>query len=88
MGMEIRSGMSGWDSSIQGYQKAETSLESRARNISRWSQEAAAQKPNASDSDPVRDIVGMKTDQLAGSYNLKALKVQNNMAGELMDLIG
>ncbi len=88
MGMEIRSGMSGWDASLQGYQKAETSLESRARNISRWSQEAAADKPNASGSDPVRDVVGMKTDKLAGSYNLKALKVQNNMAGELMDLIG
>jgi hypothetical protein len=86
--MEIRSGMSGWDSSVQGYQKAETSLESRARNISRWSQEAAADKPTAPTSDPVRDVVGMKTDKLAGSYNLKALKVQNNMAGELMDLIG
>lgn len=88
MGMEIRSGLSGWDSSIQGYRKAETSLETRAGNISRKTQEAAADTPPQGDSDIASDMVGMKTDKLAASYNIKAMKVQKEMSGELLDLIG
>ncbi len=86
--MEIQSAQSGWSASVQGYQKAEGSLASRARNIASASQEAASEPASQANSpDITSDIVGMKTDQLAGSYNLKALKVQDKMAGELMDLI-
>ena len=89
MDMEIGSAQTAWSSSVQGYQKAEGSMAKRAVNIADWSRESAADAPpRANSPDPTNEIVGMKTDQLAGSYNLKALKIQNRMAGELMDLIG
>jgi hypothetical protein len=84
--MEIGSSQGAWNASVQGYQRAEGSLYRHAKGLERWSAEAASDKPVSTD--PTRDIVGMKTDKLAGGYNLKALKVQNQMAGELMDLIG
>lgn len=86
MGMEIGSNQSAWGTSVQGYQRAERSLDQHAKGLAKWSREAASDKPSSAD--PTRDIVGMTTDKLAGSYNLKALKVQNQMAGELLDLIG
>ena len=84
--MEIGSSRTAWSTSLQGYQRAESSLAKHAQGLADWSKEAASEKPGTAD--PARDMVGMKTDKLAGSYNLKALKVQNQMAGELMDLIG
>lgn len=86
MGMEIGSNTTGWSASLQGYQRAESSLSQHAKGLAKWSNEAASDKPSTTD--PTADMVGMTTDKLAGSYNLKALKVQNQMAGELMDLIG
>ena len=87
--MEIGSAQGSWSSSIQGFQKAESSMAARAKNIAAWGEQAASDKPNPANSpDLTSDVVGMKTDQLAGSYNLKALKVQDRMAGELLDLIG
>ena len=86
MGMEIGSNQSAWSTSVQGYQKAERSLDQHAKGLAKWSSDAASDKPNTAD--PTSDMVGMTTDKLAGSYNLKALKVQNQMAGELMDLVG
>lgn len=89
MDMEIGSAQTAWSSNVQGYQTAEGSMAKRARNIAEWSRNSASDSPPRQDApDLTNDIVGMKTDQLAGSYNLKALKVQNKMAGELMDLIG
>lgn len=86
MGMEIGSAQAGWAASVQGYQRAEGSLEKHAKNLAKWGSEAPSPSPTSAD--PTSDLVGMKTDKLAGSYNLKAIKVQNQMAGELMDLIG
>lgn len=84
--MEIGSSQSAWSSSVLGYQRAEASLDRHAKGLAKWSADATSDKPTTAD--PTRDIVGMKTDKLAGGYNLKALKVQDRMAGELMDLIG
>jgi hypothetical protein len=86
MGMEIGSSQSAWSTSVQGYQRAESSLDQHAKGLANWSADAATDKPTTTD--PTSDMVGMATDKLVGSYNLKALKVQNQMAGELMDLIG
>jgi hypothetical protein len=86
MGMEIGSSQSAWSASVLGYQRAERSLDQHAKDLAEWSGETASDTPSSAD--PTEDLVGLKTDKLAGSYNLKALKVQNQMAGELLDLIG
>ena len=87
--MDIGSLQTGWNSSVQGYQKAEGSMASHAKNIATASAQASSDNPQPANSpDLATEMVGMKTDQISGSYNLKALKVQDKMAGELMDLVG
>lgn len=43
-------------------------------------------RPN--DVDLAKDMVGMQQDRRFAGYNLQAMKVQDRMAGDLLDLVG
>ena len=82
----------GIDSSLQGYRAAESSLNARAERIAN----AATATPAQADPPPVAakqapdfttDMASLTSDRLAGSYNLKAMKVQNDMLGDLLDIL-
>jgi len=63
-------------------------MANHARNIAEVSKQAASDAPPPPNApDLATEMVGMKTSELSGGYNLKALKVQNNMAKELMNLV-
>lgn len=47
---------------------------------------AATDLPN--NVDLVKDLVGLKTDELTAGYNLKAIKAQDRLTGTLLDLVG
>mgnify|MGYP007037100823 CR=1 FL=1 len=55
---------------------------------------ATVSRPANRDSSPpnnvdlAKEMVGMRIDSTSASYNLKALKVQNELAGSLLDLVG
>jgi hypothetical protein len=77
--------------SLQGYQAAQNSLDARAARIAQATVQSASQagspKAAAPSTDITSDMVGMNTDRLAASYNLKAMKVQNSMLGEVLDIL-
>ena len=84
--------INGIDSSLQGYRAAETSLDARAARIAKVT--TATETPAAAPSvaakqapDFTTDMANLTSDRLAGAYNLKAMKVQNNMLGDLLDIL-
>lgn len=89
MDMEIGSMQTGWDASLQGYRKAEESMAGHAKDIAQATTEAASDAPPSPKTpDLATAMVGLKTSELSGGYNMKAMKVQDNMAKELMNLFG
>ena len=83
----------GGSESIGGYKAAEYSLAQRGDRIAKTTT-AQATEPVPSESTPpakatdiTSDLVGLNTDRLAGTYNLKALKVQDRMLGEVLDIL-
>lgn len=93
--MEIRS-------DLAGFRAAEQSMAKRSERIARATVDAAgsSEPPVPPPSSPasiqgsperspdlVSDIVGMTTDRMAGSYDIKAQKVRDRMMGELLDLV-
>jgi hypothetical protein len=85
----------GGSSSVEGYRSAEASLAARGDRIAKATTQAsqdvsavdAGKAPPAQTPDITSDVVGLSTDRLAGAYNLKALKVQNQMLGDLLDIM-
>jgi len=80
----------GIDSSLQGYRAAETSLNARAERIANAADPAQADPPSVAAKqapDFTTDMASLTSDRLAGSYNLKAMKVQNAMLGDLLDIL-
>ena len=90
----------GIDSSLQGYRGAEASLDARAARIAKAGQptrpqapapvQGQAQAPTVAAKqapDFTTDMANLTSDRLAGSYNLKAMKVQNRMLGDLLDIL-
>jgi hypothetical protein len=79
------------NTSLQGYQAAQSSLDARAARIAQATTQAASQagnpKASAPSADIASDMVGMNTDRLAASYNLKAMKVQSSMLGDVLDIL-
>jgi len=57
---------------------------------------AGARKPNGmaspaelpNDVDLAKDMIGMQQDRRTAGYNLQALKIQDRMNGDLLDLVG
>lgn len=84
--------INGIDSSLQGYRAAETSLDARAERIAKVTTAAPAQVEAPSVAakqapDLTTDMASLTSDRLAGAYNLKAMKVQNSMLGDLLDIL-
>lgn len=82
----------GMDSGLQGYRAAESSLDARAARIAKASTAAPAQvdaPPVAAKQAPdlTTDMANLTSDRLAGSYNLKAMKVRNSMLGDVLDIL-
>ena len=84
--------LDGINSSLQGYRVAESSLNARAERIAKVTTPAPAQVDAPAVAakqapDLTSDMAGLNTDRLAASYNLKAMKVQNSMLGDLLDIL-
>jgi len=83
------------NSNIDGFKAAEASLAARGDRIAKATTQASqlisdpttADKPPQKFPDITSDIVGLKTDRLAGAYNLKAQKVKNDMLGDVLDIL-
>lgn len=83
------------NSNIDGFKAAESSLAARGDRIAKATTEATQQvsdsaaggKPPRKIPDITSDVVGLKTDRLAGAYNLKAQKVRNDMLGDVLDIL-
>ena len=82
----------GIDSGLQGYRAAESSLNARAERIAKVTTAAPTQVEAPSIAakqapDLTTDMANLTSDRLAASYNLKAMKVQNSMLGDLLDIL-
>ncbi|MBK9578438.1 MAG: hypothetical protein IPK50_11160 [Fibrobacterota bacterium] len=96
--MEIRSDLAGFRAAEQSMAKrSERIAKATLDAVGTPDGQAASQATGSTSSVPsalapqspdfVSDVVGMTTDRLAGSYDIKAMKVRDRMMGELLDLI-
>ena len=84
--------INGLDSSLQGYKAAEASLDARAARIAKATADTPVQTEApkiAAKKEPdfTTDVASLTSDRMAGSYNLKAMKIRDNMLGDLLDIL-
>lgn len=95
--MEIRTPLSGFRAAEQSMAKradriARATLEGASGSDgstapTRTSSPEGSGEKASLEPDFVTDVVGMTTDRIAGTYDLKAMKVKDRMMGELLDIL-